>query len=112
MTRTAITVCNVDYWDNMDLLRHALLLLFVSRLLRQRGFVLALILTAPVAFCGGQVQVYTRTPFTAIDALQVVSTPRHAQCQHCQPISYRVFRRPGMSGQYFRLSQDTQFTDQ
>ncbi|XP_070175910.1 pappalysin-1-like [Littorina saxatilis] len=58
-----------------------------------------------------KVQIYTRTPFTAIDAMRVVSAPQQAQCQACQPVSYRVFRRPAMAGHYFRLTQDTHFTD-
>ncbi|KAK7488072.1 hypothetical protein BaRGS_00020663, partial [Batillaria attramentaria] len=58
-----------------------------------------------------KVRVYTRTPFTAVDALRVVSRPQEPRCRSCEPIKYRVYRRPGMSGEYFRETTDTLFTD-
>ncbi|XP_064650054.1 pappalysin-1-like [Lineus longissimus] len=45
-----------------------------------------------------KVRIFIKTPYVAIDAVQLTSTPDHAMCATCRKLKYRVTRAPPFSG--------------
>ncbi|XP_071111670.1 pappalysin-1-like [Haliotis cracherodii] len=58
-----------------------------------------------------KIRIYTRSPYVAIDAIEILSQPVNHHCSACSKIKYKVTRSPPFTDGDSRYTSDLRFSD-